>query len=56
MDPDPDPAIFVIDPQDANKKLILKKFLLFEGNLRHFYKKIKILKKLQSSRNQGASY
>ncbi len=23
---DPDPAIFVIDFQDANKKLILKKF------------------------------
>jgi hypothetical protein len=33
-DPDPDPAIFVINLQDANKKLILKKFfrlLLFEG-------------------------
>ncbi len=28
MDPDmdPDPAIFVIDLKDANKKLILKKF------------------------------
>jgi hypothetical protein len=26
MDPDPDPAIFVIDLQDANKKLIFKKF------------------------------
>ncbi len=25
MDPDPDPAIFIIDLQDANKKLILKK-------------------------------
>ncbi len=25
MDPDPDPAIFVIDLQDANKKLIKKK-------------------------------
>jgi hypothetical protein len=36
MDPDsePDPAIFVIDLQDANKNLILKKvfcLLLFEG-------------------------
>ncbi len=33
MDPDPDPAIFVIDLQDAKKKLIKKKFclLLFEG-------------------------
>jgi hypothetical protein len=31
---DPDPAIFIIDLQDANKKLIEKKFfciLLFEG-------------------------
>jgi hypothetical protein len=30
MDPDPDsdPAIFVIDFQDANKKLIKKKFFL----------------------------
>jgi hypothetical protein len=25
---DPDPAVFVIDLQDSNKKLILKKFLL----------------------------
>jgi hypothetical protein len=30
MDPDADPAIFVIDLQDANKTLIKKKvFLLF---------------------------
>jgi hypothetical protein len=27
-DADPDPAIFVIDLQDANKKLILKKVFL----------------------------
>ncbi len=38
MDPDlkPDPAIIVIDLQDANKKLIKKKFfclLLFEGTI-----------------------
>jgi hypothetical protein len=37
MDPDldPDPAIFVIDLQDANKKLIEKKIclLLFEGTV-----------------------
>jgi hypothetical protein len=26
MDPDPDPAIYVIDLQDANKKLIKKGF------------------------------
>jgi hypothetical protein len=36
-DADPDPSIFIIDLQDANKKLILlKKFfciLLFEGTL-----------------------
>jgi hypothetical protein len=34
MDPDPDSAIFVIDLQDANKKLILKKIFflnLFKG-------------------------
>ncbi len=28
MELDPDPAIFIIDLQDANKKLILKKILL----------------------------
>ncbi len=28
MEPDPDPAIFIIDLQDANKKLILKKVVL----------------------------
>jgi hypothetical protein len=38
---DPDPAIFIIDLQDANKKLILKKFfciLLFEGTCTLFFK------------------
>jgi hypothetical protein len=43
MDPDscPDPDIFVIDLQNANKKLIKKKFcvLLFEVHLQHFSKK-----------------
>jgi hypothetical protein len=38
----PDPAIFVIDLQDANKKLIiLKKFfclLLFESTITSFFK------------------
>jgi hypothetical protein len=41
MDPDPDPAIFVTDLQDANKKLIKKKFfclLLFEGTFPLFFK------------------
>jgi hypothetical protein len=43
MDPDADPAIFVIDLQDANKKLffVLKFFclLLFEGTFTPFFKK-----------------
>jgi hypothetical protein len=41
MDPDLDPAIFVIDLQKANKKLFFLKFfclLLFEGVLHHFSK------------------
>ncbi len=43
MDPDsdPDPAIFVIDLQDANKKQFKKMFfclLLFEGTLTSFSK------------------
>jgi hypothetical protein len=44
MDPDvvPEPAIFVIDLQDANNKLILKKnffgFVLFEGTITSFFK------------------
>jgi hypothetical protein len=36
-----DPADFIIDLQDANKKLILKKFfciLLFEGTFTSFFK------------------
>ncbi len=41
LDPDPDPAIFVIDLRDDNKKLILTKifcFLLFEGTFSSFFK------------------
>jgi hypothetical protein len=41
MDPDPNPAIFVIDLQEANKKLFFKKnFLLitFEGTFTSFFK------------------
>jgi hypothetical protein len=44
MDPDsePDPVIFVIDLQDANKKIIfLKKvfcLILFEGTFTSFFK------------------
>jgi hypothetical protein len=56
---DPDPALFVIDFQDANKKLIKKKFfclLLFEGPFKTSFSKIKSQKTSQSSRNQGFSY
>jgi hypothetical protein len=38
---DPDPPIFVIVLQEANKKIILKKFfclLLFEGTFTSFFK------------------
>jgi hypothetical protein len=42
MDPDADPAIFVIDLQDANKKLILKKsfstYYFLKAHLHHFSK------------------
>jgi hypothetical protein len=54
MDPDPDPAIFVIDLQDASKKLIfLHNFfcllpVLFEGTFTLFFedKKLKRVTKL----------
>jgi hypothetical protein len=39
-DADQDPAIFVIDLQDANKKIIFKKFfclLIFEGTFTSFF-------------------
>jgi hypothetical protein len=41
MDPDPDPAIFVIDLQDASKKLILSTIFsayFFEGAFTLFFK------------------
>jgi hypothetical protein len=42
MDPDPDPAIFVSDLQDINRKLffLLRFFavLLFEGTFASFFK------------------
>jgi hypothetical protein len=43
MDPnaDPDPAIFVTDLQDANKRLILKKDFYFLKVLLHHFSKIK---------------
>jgi hypothetical protein len=39
MDPDPDPAIFVIDLQDANKKRIFQSFFAYyflKVHLHHF--------------------
>jgi hypothetical protein len=51
MDPNPDPAIFVIDLQDANKNCLL----LFEGTFTSF-SKIKSLKEVTNLRNQGLSY
>jgi hypothetical protein len=69
MDPDPDsdpdqdavpdPSIFIIDLQDANKEQIKKKFSAY-----YFLKvptftsisKVKCQKKSQNSRNQGFSY
>jgi hypothetical protein len=48
---DPDPAIFVIDLQDANKKIILKKIsahYFFEGTITSFFK----FKKSKSSQKQ----
>ncbi len=60
MDPDPDPSIFIIDLQDANKKQICKKklycILLFEGSFTSFFKGKKVKKKAQNSGNQGFSY
>jgi hypothetical protein len=56
---DPDPAIFVIDLQDANKKLIyniiFSAYYFLKVYLHHF-SKIKSQKEPQISRNQGFSY
>ena len=55
MDSDPGPAIFVIDLQQADKKLNNKKsflLLLFESTFSSFFKDKKP-KKSQNSRNQG---
>jgi hypothetical protein len=61
MDPgsDPDPAIFVIDLQDASKKLIFNTFFSAYFFLKlhlHHFSKIKSPKESQNSRNQGFSY
>jgi len=43
MDADPDPSVFIIDLQDAKKKLLLKSFLAyyFLTVLLHNFSKIK---------------
>jgi hypothetical protein len=59
MDPDPDPAIFVIDLQDASKNkfvnAIFSTYYFLKLDLHHF-SKIKSQKESQNSRNQGFSY
>jgi hypothetical protein len=59
MDPGPDPAIFVIDLQDASKKLIFNTifsaYYFLKPHLHHFLE-IKSQKESQNSRNQGFSY
>ncbi len=61
MDPDsdPDPAIFVIDLQDASKKLIFNTtfsaYYFLMVHLHHL-SKIKSQKESQNRRNQGFSY
>jgi hypothetical protein len=46
MDLDTDPAIFVLDLQDGNKKLFLKVFLLitFKRNIYIIYLRLKVIK------------
>jgi hypothetical protein len=51
---DPDTAIFVIDLQDASKKLIFN--TIFSAVHLHHFSKIKSQKESQSSRNQGFSF
>jgi hypothetical protein len=59
VDPDPDPAIFVIGLQDVSKKLIINKnffaYYFLKVHLHHF-SKIKCQKESQNRRNQGFSY
>jgi len=50
MDADPDPAIFVSDLQDVNKKLFFDNYFL-KIHLHHFSKIKKVIKKLLNSRN-----
>ncbi len=55
VDPDPDPAIFVIYLQDSSKKLIFSACYFLKVHL-HYFSKIKSLKESQNSRIQGFSY
>jgi hypothetical protein len=57
MDPDPDPPIFAIDLQEANKKPFFKfsAYYFLEVTLNHF-SKIKSQKEAKNSSNQGFSY
>jgi hypothetical protein len=57
---DPDPSVFIIELQDANKKQIKKKFfciILFKGTFTSFFKGKKSKRSHKTvSRNQGFSY
>ncbi len=53
---DPDPAIFVIDLQDANKKLFLSQVLLLKVHNNIIIQREKVIKKSLNSRNQGFYY
>jgi hypothetical protein len=56
MDPDSDPAIFIIDLQDANKNhFFFFSLLFFEGTFTSFFRD-KSKKESQNIRNQVFSY
>ncbi len=59
MDPDPDPAIFVIDPSRCKQKSNFKKSFsayYFRRNNYIIFQRLKVQKMKQSIRNQGFSY
>ncbi len=53
MDPDPEPANFVIDLQDPNKNFLL---ITLWRYIYIIFQRQKVIKKSQNSRNQGFSY
>jgi hypothetical protein len=59
LDPDPYPAIYVIDLQDASKKItfntIFSAYYFLKVHLHHF-SKIKSQLESQNSRNKGFTY